>query len=237
MSAQTSTAPGDSGQPYTANSRIASWDTLDEPIWDTVSRDISSIGLKLKHILMPTSEKEVYLNVCKNWDLWGPFIFCTYIAFSLNNCGEDCSGEYHKSNFSSIFVLLWLGNIAICLNYKLLLKNSLEKQGAVTSSSSNGSVQLTARYPMSIYQLLCLFGYSLAIPSIGIAILQVLSLFTNTVQLYEKLLVSLAFGFLYPVASILKMLSAYLTTGKTFLVVYPIILFFTVLSLYLYTFA
>ena len=216
-------------------SYLSTWDTLDEPIWDTVSRDITSMGLKLRHILMPLSDKDTYINVCKNWDLWGPFIFCTYIAFSLNNCGEDCSG-YYQSNFSSIFILLWLGNIAVCLNYKLLLSNEVNKLSNITTNM-NDAVQSFHLYPMSIYQLLCLIGYTLAIPSIGILLLQLLNLFASTEHFYQRLMITFVFGFFYPVASALKMLSNYIYNGKHFLVIYPILMFFTILSLYLYTFA
>ncbi|KAI2800681.1 hypothetical protein RDWZM_009009 [Blomia tropicalis] len=218
-------------------SHIGSWDTLDEPIWDTISRDISSIGLKLRHILIPLSEKDVYHNVCKNWDLWGPFIFFTYIAFSLNNCGEECVG-YHQSNFSSIFVILWLGNMAVCLNYKLLLNSSTEIAAEnVTDDSMTTSNKPGSNYPMSIFQLLCLFGYTLAIPSIGILLLQLSTIFISGDHIYARIIVTLFFGFLYPVGSSLNMLSNYISNGKYFLIVYPILMFFTILSLYLYTFA
>ena len=218
------------------NSRF--WDTLDEPIWDTVYRDISSIGLKLKHILIPSSsDRDIYLNVCKNWDLWGPFIFCTYISFSLNNCGEECGDRYdhHQSNFSSIFVFLWLGNLAICLNFKLLLKNSIEKMGTVTSTNSSGPVQLSSTYPMSIFQMLCLFGYSLAVPCVGLLALQLMRLFSSSTLFYERVIITTVFGFIYPAASTLKMLSTYISSGKYFLVVFPILMFYTILSLYMYT--
>lgn len=235
MSTETPTSMSSDSNAGYMNSRL--WDTLDEPIWDTVYRDFASIGTKLKHILVPSSsDRDIYLNVCKNWDLWGPFIFCTYIAFSLNNCGEECGDRYdhHQSNFSSIFVFLWLGNIAICLNFKLLLKNSVEKMSTVTTTSSGGPVQ-SSNYPMSIFQLLCLFGYSLAIPCIGIFAMQILRIFSSSTFFYERVVISTVFGFIYPAASTLKMLSAYISSGNYFLVVYPILMFFTVLSLYLYT--
>lgn len=212
----------------------ANWDTLDEPVWDTIARDISSIGLKLKYILLPKSETQVYMNVCKNWDLWGPFIFCTYIAFSLNNCGDECAG-YHQSNFSSIFILLWIGALIIATNYKLIVNNSLNKQQPPESVENF----VKQPFPMSIFQMLCLLGYCLAIPSIGLLILQILRIFTtNTSKIFfaEKLLIISIFGFFYPIFSVLKILNRNISDEKAFLVIYPIMMFFVLLSLYSYTY-
>lgn len=219
---------------FVANS-INTWDTLDEPIWDTVYRDVSSIGLKLKYILLPLSESDVYLNVCKNWDLWGPFVFCTYIAFSLNNCGEQCNG-YHQSNFSSIFILLWIGNIIISTNYKLILSNRLKSENSL---EVNIPSQSRNSFPLSIFQLLCLLGYCLAIPSIGLLILQISSILASTSSnlfFIVKILIILVFGLIYPIVSVLKILSRNLISEKYFLVTYPIFMFYLLLGLYSFTF-
>lgn len=209
-----------------------SWDTLDEPIWDTIRRDLSNIVYKLRHVLMPLSDVNVYINVCKNWDLWGPFIFCTFIAFSVNN--SVSSNNYHQSNFSSIFALMWIGNFIISMNYQLLLnasKNSTPNQ--IPGVNSN------KYYPLSIFQLLCLFGYCLAIPSIGILIIKITSWFfshSSTMFAYEKFLTILIFCFLYPILSAISLLSNNIPRDRYFLVVYPILLFFLLLSFYVYTF-
>ena len=91
--------------------------------------------------------------------------------------------------------------------------------------------------PLALFQLLCLFGYTLAIPSIGIFLLQILEMFTVVQHSHHKMLITMVFGFIYPSTSALKMLSHYLASDKYFLVAFPILLFYTTLSLYLYTFA
>ena len=45
-------------------------DTLDEPILDTLMRDLRGIGLKTKHVIFPTSKSQAYRTVLKDWDLW-----------------------------------------------------------------------------------------------------------------------------------------------------------------------
>ena len=222
--------------PYPGSS-ATSWDTLEEPIWDTISRDISSIGLKLKFILLPMPQPNIYVNICKNWDLWGPFLFSAYIAFSLNNCGEECTG-YHQSNFSSLFVLLWMGNIFISLNYKLVLSRRVENTMDPSKQTNNFSQENSKVFPMSIFQLLCLFGYCLAIPSLGILLIQIISLFSqhSKVHFYEKFVITAVFIFIYPVVSALRMIVNNSPREKTLLVAYPVVLFFFMLSLYSFSY-
>lgn len=44
------------------------YNTLDEPIRDTLMRDLSLIGNKMMHVLVPAGQPT---NQLKNWDLWG----------------------------------------------------------------------------------------------------------------------------------------------------------------------
>ena len=45
-------------------------DTLDEPILDTLMRDLRGIGEKMRHVILPTSASGAYRTVLKDWDLW-----------------------------------------------------------------------------------------------------------------------------------------------------------------------
>ena len=45
-------------------------DTLDEPIMDTLMRDLRGIAEKIKHVILPTSKSVAYRCVLKDWDLW-----------------------------------------------------------------------------------------------------------------------------------------------------------------------
>lgn len=229
----------------------SSWDTLDEPIQDTILRDLRSILTKLKLVIKPTvSEQEVYINVCKNWDLWGPFIFYTYIAFSLNNCeGDGCHSRYHESNFSSLFVVLWLGNIVIGLNMMLVLKNdhlkSIQPDTVVTSDLSvPPPTSLSAFHQhLSLFQLMCLIGYVMAIPSLAILIIQMFKIFVSDTHhsqslFYEKFFITIVLGFALPVVCVMKLTTVFVRNhgDRSFLIFYPVFLFFFILSLYLFTY-
>lgn len=54
-----------------------SWveNTLDEPVWETLKRDVLTIGRNLRSVLIPInwdfSNTSAALN---NWDLWGPLV-------------------------------------------------------------------------------------------------------------------------------------------------------------------
>lgn len=45
-------------------------DTLDEPILETLVRDLRGIGEKIRHVILPTSKSLAYRSVLKDWDLW-----------------------------------------------------------------------------------------------------------------------------------------------------------------------
>lgn len=45
-------------------------DTLDEPIGETLMRDLRGIADKIKHVILPTSKSVAYRSVLKDWDLW-----------------------------------------------------------------------------------------------------------------------------------------------------------------------
>ncbi|RLU16885.1 hypothetical protein DMN91_010954 [Ooceraea biroi] len=46
------------------------FNTLDEPIKDTILRDVRAVGKKFLHVLYPKEKK----SLLKEWDLWGPLV-------------------------------------------------------------------------------------------------------------------------------------------------------------------
>src|SRR5581483_8602088 len=70
------------------------WDTLDEPILDTLLRDVRGIASKVRHIFMPLSSADIYKNVLKNWDLWGPLILCTFMSLTLHHNDGSSSSSF-----------------------------------------------------------------------------------------------------------------------------------------------
>ena len=90
--------------------------TLDEPVLDSLKRDLFRIYNKLKHVITPrlTSRKieELY-----NWDLWGPLIFCFLLCISLSNDNNE------SSTFVVIFSIFWIGGLIVTFNGQFLGAN------------------------------------------------------------------------------------------------------------------
>ena len=55
------------------------FNTLDEPISETIKRDLSAVGTKFAAVLWPQEKK----SLLREWDLWGPLILCTIMATIL----------------------------------------------------------------------------------------------------------------------------------------------------------
>jgi hypothetical protein len=160
----------------------------------------------------------------KDWDLWGPLILCTFLALTLHHNQHNYSSTLLVGpHFSEIFLLLWFANSLISLNYKLLISSSRKRSDKSSAIGSNPST----------FQLLCVFGYCLAPPSLGVIILKIVSMSLNLqvkYLFYQKLIIGILFGFVWPTISSVKILSKYQEKDKRLLAIYPIGLFYFVLS-------
>ncbi|GAA5881762.1 hypothetical protein JCM3774_000867 [Rhodotorula dairenensis] len=112
-------ATGASGQRQTAfggiqtETRYTGTDTLDEPVSETIMRDLRAIGNKIIQVLHPSSENAVL----RDWDLWGPLIFCLTLAILLST---NAPADQSLPIFTGVFVIVWLGSVVVTLNAKLL---------------------------------------------------------------------------------------------------------------------
>ncbi|GAA5993182.1 hypothetical protein JCM11641_003657 [Rhodosporidiobolus odoratus] len=93
--------------------RYTGSDTLDEPVSETIMRDLRAIGQKIVQVLHPSSENAVL----RDWDLWGPLIFCLALAILLST---NAPTEQSLPIFTGVFVIVWLGSVVVTLNAKLL---------------------------------------------------------------------------------------------------------------------
>jgi protein YIPF6 len=59
-------------------------DTLTEPVWDTVKRDLSRIVSNLKLVVFPNPFREDPGKALRDWDLWGPFFFIVFLGLVLS---------------------------------------------------------------------------------------------------------------------------------------------------------
>ncbi|KAI3416138.1 hypothetical protein GPALN_005687 [Globodera pallida] len=86
------------------------FDTLDEPIWDTINRDLKLLCGKFAQVLFPAKSHQ---NVLADWDLWGPLFICVGLSILLQ--GVDKGAQ-----FTQIFSLAFFGTCIVTLNAKLL---------------------------------------------------------------------------------------------------------------------
>jgi hypothetical protein len=90
--------------------------TLTEPVWDTVKRDLSRIVSNLKLVVFPNPFREDPGKALRDWDLWGPFFFIVFLGLTLS-----WSASVKKSEvFAVAFALLAAGAIILTLNVLLL---------------------------------------------------------------------------------------------------------------------
>mmetsp|Transcript_38820 Transcript_38820/g.97799 ORF Transcript_38820/g.97799 Transcript_38820/m.97799 type:complete len:192 (+) Transcript_38820:108-683(+) len=88
--------------------------TLEEPVTATLLRDFKMVCYKTFHVLVPTGRGH---EVLRDWDLWGPLLFCFTLAIFMSmSAPKDSSALV----FTACFVIIWLGALVITLNAKLL---------------------------------------------------------------------------------------------------------------------
>ena len=111
---------------------VAQESTLDEPIAETLFRDVKAIGRKVAIVGFPFigGDKEL-----RDWDLWGPLVLCLILASVL---GSAAGGNQSGSVFIGVFMLVWVGSAIVTLNAKFL--------GA----------------KLSFFQIVCVMGYCIA---------------------------------------------------------------------------
>lgn len=126
----TSAIPGDD--------RRASNNTLDESVWDTLSRDLFAIWAKMKAVLYPkfTFKRWPDANdvlesggnvgafgssggtaVIGDWDMWGPLVFCLLLSTLLSFRAKDAQKQ---DVFAGVFALVWVGEAVVTAQIKLL---------------------------------------------------------------------------------------------------------------------
>ncbi|KIY99162.1 Protein YIPF6 [Monoraphidium neglectum] len=90
--------------------------TLDEPVWATLRRDVYTIGRNMRSVLIPIDwDFTNSAAALGNWDLWGPLIFMLGLAITLS------AGEKKPSDvFALVFTEVALGAVVLTINVILL---------------------------------------------------------------------------------------------------------------------
>ena len=73
--------------------------------------------LKLKDVLWPAKSFKDNDAHTKDWDLWGPLVFCLILSLLLSFGASDNQSQVV---FTGVFSMVWLGEAVCTLNLKLL---------------------------------------------------------------------------------------------------------------------
>lgn len=95
--------------------------TLDEPVIDTIKRDLLSIWAKVRQVFFPAyssiSTSDSAHHILRDWDLWGPLLLCLILSIRLSITAPD--GQAPRV-FTTVFAVVWIGSAVITINSKLL---------------------------------------------------------------------------------------------------------------------
>ncbi|XP_032671636.1 protein YIPF6 [Odontomachus brunneus] len=179
------------------------FNTLDEPIRDTILRDVRAVGKKFFHVLYPKEKK----SLLKEWDLWGPLVLCTFMAMILQGSSVTADNSNDGGpEFAEVFVIVWIGSMVVTLNSKLLGGN------------------------ISFFQSVCVLGYCLLPTAIALIICTVILIVQQTTLLFILRFVITVIGFLWATYASMAFLGDSQPVGRKALAVYPIFLFYLIIS-------
>lgn len=199
---------GDISVPVGSSRRDEELSTLDEPVKETVLRDLRAVGNKFVHVLYPKRSSALL----RDWDLWGPLLLCVTLALLLQGGAGD-SQEQGGPQFAEVFVIVWVGSVVITLNSKLL----------------GGTI--------SFFQSLCVLGYCIMPLTVALVVCRlVLFLANNAVSFAVRLLV-VAASFGWSTFASTAFLADSQPPNRKALVVYPVFLFYFVIGWIILTFS
>ncbi|NXP35917.1 YIPF6 protein, partial [Leiothrix lutea] len=193
--------------PVGSNSPDEDYSTLDEPVKDTIMRDLKAVGKKFVHVMYPRKSSALL----RDWDLWGPLVLCVALALMLQGGSAD-SKDDGGPQFAEVFVIIWFGAVVITLNSKLL----------------GGTI--------SFFQSLCVLGYCVMPLTVAMLVCRLVLLAGGgTMGAVRVPLLLLLHVFCVSTASTAFLADSQPPNRKA-LVVYPIFLFYFVISWMILTF-
>uniref|UniRef100_A0A182NFF0 Protein YIPF n=1 Tax=Anopheles dirus TaxID=7168 RepID=A0A182NFF0_9DIPT len=185
----------------TSDPSAPNFNTLDEPIKDTIMRDVKAVGIKFYHVLIPTEKKN---SLLRDWDLWGPLVLCTFMATILQ--GSTDAMYDGGPEFAQVFVIVWIGSIIVTLNSKLLGGN------------------------ISIFQSVCVLGYCLTPCALALIGCRLVLLATQSAFMFFLRLLIAGTGFGWATYASIIFLGDSQPPNRKALAVYPIFLFYFIIS-------
>jgi len=188
--------------------------TLDEPVSETLKRDLQRVGRKMLRVVFPNSETKDEL---RNWDLWGPLIVCLFLAILLSRSGpyanatgsgvQKPSADESALVFAAVFVIVWCGAAVVTLNAKMLGGN------------------------VSFFQCICVLGYCVFPLAISaVCSLLVCWIVSHAVASFVLRFAVICVGYVWSVRASSGFLSEVLPVERRALSVYPVCLFYVVIA-------
>lgn len=176
--------------------------TLDEPVRETIMRDLRAVMNKFSHIIYPRKDSELL----HDWDLWGPLLLCIVLAVLLQQGSVSADGS-RSPQFTEVFVAVWAGSAVVTMNSQLL--------GGKLSFFQSVCVLGYCIFPMVVAMLICWSLVHIFVESI------------ITVSM-KILITGLAYG--WSVYASTLFLGDSQPPGRKALAVYPICLFYFLIA-------
>lgn len=209
---------------------FSAYSTLDEPVLETIMRDVNAVITKLKVVMKPLDRSSVLLasasydilsqgpnpneddgvltdndkNIIKelkDWDLWGPLIICLLLSILLS---FKAPPNQSSLVFAVVFCAVWIGSTVVTINAQLL----------------GGTI--------SFFQSLCVLGYSIFPLTLSALIIGILRMFFNTWIWLDFIIVLI--GFIWAIRTSSVFISLYIKAERRLLALYPVFFFYTFMA-------
>uniref|UniRef100_A0A667XFR6 Protein YIPF n=1 Tax=Myripristis murdjan TaxID=586833 RepID=A0A667XFR6_9TELE len=200
---------GDISVPVGSSRQDDEFSTLDEPVKDTILRDLKAVGNKFVHVLYPKRSSALL----RDWDLWGPLLLCVALALMLQGGAADGAEDGGGPQFAEVFVIVWFGSIVITLNSKLL----------------GGTI--------SFFQSLCVLGYCIMPLTVAMLVCRLVLLGGSGTASFVVRLVVVSASFGWSTFASTAFLADSQPPNRKALVVYPVFLFYFVIGWMILTFS
>lgn len=110
---------GDISVPIGSSRRDDEFSTLDEPVKETILRDMRAVGNKFIHVLYPKRSSALL----RDWDLWGPLLLCVTLALLLQGGAAD-SNDQGGPQFAEVLTFIFntiyfIKNVGWRVDYQL----------------------------------------------------------------------------------------------------------------------
>ncbi|XP_006785948.1 protein YIPF6 [Neolamprologus brichardi] len=199
---------GDISVPVGPSRRDDEFSTLDEPVKDTIMRDLRAVGNKFIHVLYPKRSSALL----RDWDLWGPLLLCVTLALLLQGGAADHEDQ-GGPQFAEVFVIVWFGSIIITLNSKLL----------------GGTI--------SFFQSLCVLGYCIMPLTVAMVVCRIVLVISSGRVVFAVRLAVVTASFGWSTFASTAFLADSQPPNRKALVVYPVFLFYFVIAWMILTYS